>query len=128
MGRTVGSTGGGRIEVHQGSWPVSSPYLKVKSLDEVELKATVKLAEGKLTVEGCDFKAAGIQGSLKGTVNLAPAWSESVLDLAGEGQVDGTMVNLDPSIALQVQALLQQQRPLPFHVRGTLAQPELGLF
>ncbi len=127
-GKKGGSTGGGKIEVHQGSWPVNSPYLKVTSLDEVELKATVKLAEGQLAVEGCDFKAAGIQGSLKGTVNLAPVWSESVLDLAGEGQVDGTMLNLDPSIALQVQTLLQQQRPLPFHLRGTLAQPEVGLF
>gem|GEM_PF-726677 len=128
MGRRGGSAGGGRIEVHEGSWPVNSPYLKVKSLDEVELNATVKVAEGKLMVEGCDFKAAGIQGSLKGTVDLAPAWSESVLDLAGEGQVEGTLINFDPSITAQVQALLQQHRPLPFHLRGTLAQPEIGLF
>jgi type II secretion system protein N len=128
MGKKGGSTGRGKIEVHQGSLPVNSPYLKVKSLDGVELNATVKLAEGKLAVEGCDFKGAGIQGSLKGTVNLAPSRSESVLDLAGEGQVDGTLLNLDPSIAPQVQALLEQKRPLPFHLRGTLAAPEVGLF
>jgi type II secretion system protein N len=128
MGKKGGLVGGGRLEVHQGSLTVQSPYLKVKSLDEVEVKATLKLAEGKLTVEGCDFKAKGIEGSVKGTVSLAPVWSESVLDLAGEGKVDGTMLNLDPSLAPQVQALLKQQKPLPFRLRGTLGSPQVGLF
>jgi type II secretion system protein N len=128
MGKKGGLTGGGRIEVHHGSLPVESSYLKVKSLDEVELNATMKLAGGKLVVEGCDFKAKGIQGSLKGTVNLAPVWSESVLDLAGEGQVDGTLLNLDPSLAPQVQALLQQQKALPFRLRGSLGSPQVSLF
>jgi type II secretion system protein N len=127
-GKKGGSTGAGKIEVHHGSLPVESPYLKVKSLDEVELNATMKLGEGTLAVEGCDFKAKGIQGSLKGTVNLAPVWSDSVLDLAGEGQVDGTLLNLDPSIAQQVQALLQQQKPLPFRLRGSLGSPQVSLF
>ena len=128
MGEKMKSTGGGKIQLRQGNWPVSSPYLKIKSLDEMELNATVKLGEGTLTVGGCDFKATGIQGTLKGSVSLATTWSESTLDLAGEGQVDGTILNLEPAVAAQVQTLLQQNKPIPFHIRGTLGAPQLSIF
>jgi type II secretion system protein N len=128
MGDKMKSTGGGKIQLRQGSWPVNSPYLKIKSLDEMELDATVKLGKGTLTVEGCDFKAAGIQGTLKGSVNLATTWSESALELAGEGQVDGTILNLEPAVAARLQPLLQQGKPIPFHIRGTLGAPQLSMF
>jgi type II secretion system protein N len=128
MGDKMKSTGGGKIQLRQGSWPVNSPYLKIKSLDEMELNATVKLGQGTLTVEGCDFKAAGIQGTLKGSINLATTWSESALELAGEGQVDGTILNLEPAVAARVQPLLQQGKPIPFHIRGTLGAPQLSIF
>ena len=128
MGDKMKSTGGGKIELRQGSWPVNSPYLKIKSLDEMELNATVKLGQGTLTVEGCDFKAAGIQGTLKGSVNLATTWSESALELAGEGQVDGTILNLEPAVTARVQPLLQQGKLIPFHIRGTLGAPQLSIF
>jgi len=128
MGDTGKSTGGGKIQLREGSWPVESPFLKIKSLDGMELRARVKLEKGTLTVEGCDFKAAGIQGSLKGSVNLGTTWSESALELAGEGQVDGAILNLEPALAAQVQPLLQQGKPIPFHVRGTVAAPQLSIF
>lgn len=128
MGDTVKSTGGGKIQLREGSWPVESPYLKIKSLDGMELQATVKLGKGTLTVEGCDFKAAGIQGTLKGSVNLATTWSESALELAGEGQVDGSILNLEPAVAARVQPLLQQGKPIPFHIGGTVAAPQLSVF
>ena len=128
MGDTVKSTGGGKIQLREGSWPVESPYLKIKSLDGMELNATVKLAKGTLTVEGCDFKAAGIQGTLKGSVNLETTWPESVLELAGEGQVDGTILNLEPAVAARIQPLLAQGQPIPFHIRGTVGAPELSVF
>ena len=128
MGDKLKSTGGGKIQLRQGSWPVNSPYLKIKSLDEMELNATVKLEKGTLTVEGCDFKAAGIQGTLKGSVNLATTWSESALELAGEGQVDGAILNLEPTVAARIQPLLQQSKPIPFHIRGTLGAPQLSIF
>ena len=128
VGEKTKSTGGGKIQLRQGSWPVDSPYLKIKSLDEMELNATVKLEKGTLTVEGCDFKAAGIQGTLKGSVNLATTWSESALELAGEGQVDGAILNLEPTVAARIQPLLQQSKPIPFHIRGTLGAPQLSIF
>jgi type II secretion system protein N len=128
MGDKMKSAGGGKIQLRQGSWPVNSPYLKIKSVDEVNLNATVKLGEGILTVEGCDFKATGIQGTLKGAVKLAAAWPESTLDLAGEGRVDGTILNLEPAVAARVQPLLQQGTPIPFHIRGTLGAPQLSIF
>ena len=128
MGDTAKSSGAGKIQLREGSWPVESPYLTIKTLDGMELNATVKLAKGTLTVEGCDFKAAGIQGTLKGSVNLATRWPESALDLAGEGQVDGTILNLEPAVAARVQPLLQQDKPIPFHIRGTVGAPELSIF
>ena len=128
MGDKMKSTGGGKIQLRQGSWPVNSLYLKIKSLDEMELNATVKLGKGTLTVEGCDFKAAGIQGTLKGSVNLATTWSESALELAGEGQVDGTILNLEPAVTARVQPLLQQGKLIPFHIRGSLGAPQLSIF
>jgi hypothetical protein len=128
VGDTVKSTGGGKIQLREGSWPVESPYLKIKSFDGIELNGTVKLAHGILTVEGCDFKARGIQGTLKGSVNLAAAWSESALDLAGEGRIDGAILNLESPVATRVQPLLQQDKPTPFHIRGTVGAPELNIF
>jgi type II secretion system protein N len=127
-GDKMKSGGGGKIQLRQGSWPVESPYLKIKSLDEMELNATVKLGEGTLTVEGCDLKATGIQGTLKGSVSLATTWSESILELAGEGQVDGAILNLEPAVAARIQPLLQQGKPIPFHIRGTLGAPQLSIF
>jgi type II secretion system protein N len=127
MGDVVKSTGAGKIQLREGSWPVESPYLKIKSLDGVEFNATVKLEKGTLTVEGCDFKATGIRGTLKGSVNLAAAWSQSALELAGEGQVDGAILNLEPAVAAGVQRLLQQGKPIPFHIRGTVGAPKLSL-
>ena len=127
-GDKMKSTGGGKMQLRQGSWPVDSPYLKIKSLDEMELNATVKLGEGTLTIEGCDFKATGIQGTLKGSVSLATTWSESTLELAGEGQVDGVILNLEPTVAARIQPLLQQRTPIPFHIRGTLGAPQLSIF
>lgn len=128
MGDMVKSTGGGKIQLREGSWPVESPYLKIKSLDGMELNATVKLGKGALTVEGCDFKAVGIQGTLRGSVNLATTWSESALELAGEGQVDGTILNLEPAVAAQFQPLLQQGKSIPFHIGGTVGAPQLSIF
>jgi type II secretion system protein N len=128
MGDKMKSSGGGKIQLRQGSWPVNSPYLNIKSLDEMELNATVMLGKGTLTVEGCDFKAVGIQGTLKGSVNLATTWSESGLELAGEGQVDGAILNLEPAVAARVQPFLQQGNPIPFHIRGTLGAPQLSIF
>jgi type II secretion system protein N len=128
MGDMAKSTGGGKIQLREGSCPVESPYLKIKSLNEVEMSATVKLEKGTLTVGGCDFKAAGISGTLKGSVNLAAAWSQSALELAGEGQVDGTILNLEPAVAAAVQPLLQQGKAMPFHIRGTVGAPQLSIF
>jgi hypothetical protein len=48
--------------------------------------------------------------------------------LAGEGQVDGTILNLEPAVAARVQPLLQQGKPIPFHIGGTVAAPQLSVF
>lgn len=128
VGDLVNAAGGGKLKLINGSCPIDSPYLKVKNLEGLEVAATVELSSGNLKISDCQFNGKGFEGTLTGEVRLQPGLSGSVLNLAGRGQVEAALINLPADKGRVVEAFLNRGKPLPFKVRGTLAEPRLQLF
>ena len=128
LGDLVNASGGGEFQLEEGSCPIDSAYLRTSTLEGLEVYATMELSGGSLEITECEFKGQGFQGTVSGKVMLQPRLSGSTLNLAGEGQLDGDMVNLPEDKRRVAAAFLNRGKPLPFKVRGTVAQPELRLF
>jgi type II secretion system protein N len=128
FGDLVNASGGGEFQLEEGSFPIDSAYLKIRTLEGLEVYATMELSDGSLEVTECEFKGEGFQGTVSGKVMLQPRLSGSILNLAGEGQLDSDLVNLPADKRRVAAAFLNRGKPLPFKVRGTVAQPELRLF
>jgi type II secretion system protein N len=128
FGDLVNASGGGEFQLEEGSFPIDSAYLKIRTLEGLEVYATMELSDGSLEVTECEFKGEGFQGTVSGKVMLQPRLSGSILNLAGEGHLDSDLVNLPADKRRVAAAFLNRGKPLPFKVRGTVAQPELRLF
>jgi type II secretion system protein N len=128
VGDVVNSAGGGNFKLVNGSCPIDSPYLKAKTLEGLEVSATIALADGNFKINDCQFSGKGFQGTLTGEVRLQPGLSSSVLNLTGRGQLEAELINLPADKARVAEAFLNRGKPLPFKVGGTIAQPELRLF
>lgn len=124
----VNASGGGEFQLEEGSCPIDSAYLTTRTLEGLEVSATIELSGGSLKITECEFKAQGLQGTVSGKVILQPRLAESTLNLAGEGQLDGGMLNLPADTRRVAAAFLNRGKPLPFKVRGTVAEPEFRLF
>jgi type II secretion system protein N len=128
LGDLVNASGGGEFQLEEGSCPIDSAYLRTRTLEGLEVSATIELSGGSLEIAECEFKGQGFQGTVSGTVLLQPRLSGSTLNLAGEGQLDGDMLNLPADKRQVAAAFLNRGKPLPFKVRGTVAEPEFRLF
>jgi type II secretion system protein N len=128
VGDVVNSAGGGNFKLVNGSCPIDSPYLKAKTLEGLEVSATIALADGNFKINDCQFSGKGFQGTLTGEVRLQPGLSSSVLNLTGRGQLEAELINLPADKARVAEAFLNRGKPLPFKVRGTVAEPRLQLF
>ena len=128
LGDLVNASGGGEFQLEEGSCPIDSAYLTIRTLEGLEVYATMELSGGSLEITECEFKGQGFQGTVSGKIMLQPQLSGSILNLAGEGQLDSDMVNLPADKRRVAAAFLNRGKPLPFKVRGTVAQPELRLF
>ena len=121
-------SGMGTLRLIKGSCPIEHPYLKVKTLDGLEVSAAFKLDRGELEITGCRFQAQGIQGTLDGIVQLQSRLHESVLDLAGQCQIDPALLDFGAGSNRGLVVLLNKNTSLPFRLRGALAAPRLSLF
>jgi type II secretion system protein N len=121
-------TGGGTFQLKGGSCGIDSPFLKVNSLDDLEVSAAMSFADGKLEINSCAFKASGLRGSIKGTLAFRSSLPQSILELSGQCQIDSGLLNLDQATGKAVPAFLEQKRPIPFRLTGTLASPNFRLF
>ena len=128
LGDLVNASGGGEFQLEDGSCPIDSAYLRIRTLEGLEVSATIALSGGSLEITECEFKGQGFQGTVSGKVMLQPRLSGSTLNLAGEGQLDADMVNLPADKRRVAAAFLNRGKPLPFKVRGTVAEPEFRLF
>ena len=128
VGDLVNAAGGGNFKLVNGGCPVDSPYLKVRTLEGLKVSATVEVSGGNAKIRDCQFSGKGFQGTLDGEVKLAPELSSSALNLAGRGQIEAEMIDLPPDKLRMAEAILNRGKPLPFHVRGTIAEPRLVLF
>ena len=128
LGDPVNASGGGEFQLEEGSFPIDSAYLRTRTLERLEVSATIELSGGSLEITKCEFKGQGFQGTVSGTVILQPRLFSSTLNLAGKGQLDGDMVNLPADKRRVAAAFLNRGKPLPFKVRGTVAEPEFRLF
>jgi type II secretion system protein N len=128
LGDLMNASGGGEFQLEEGSCPIDSAYLRIRTLEGLEVYATVELSDGSLKITDCEFKGQGFQGTVSGKVMLQPRLSGSILNLAGEGNLDSDMINLPTDKRRLAAAFLNQGKPLPFKVHGTVAQPELRLF
>ena len=122
------SSGMGTLRLTKGSCPIEHPYLKVKTLDGLEVSAAFKLDRGELQITGCRFQAQGIQGTLDGIVQLQSRLHESVLDLAGQCRIDPGLLDFAAGSNRGLVVILGKNTTLPFRLRGTLAAPTLSLF
>ena len=120
--------GTGKLQLVKGSSEVKSPYLKVNTVDDLQVDADIMLHGERLEIVSCQFKARGLRGSLVGVVKLRSTLSESELDLRGRGKMDATFVDPTDPTGRAAYALLKQNRLLPFHLRGTAKSPDLRLF
>ena len=128
VGDLVNSAGGGNFKLVNGSCPIDSPYLRAKTLEGFEVSATITLADGNFKINDCQFSGKGFQGTLTGEVRLQPGLSSSVLNLTGRSQLEAEMINLPADKSRVAEAFLNRGKPLPFKVRGTIAEPRLVLF
>ena len=128
VGDLENAAGGGNLRLTDGSCPIDTPYLKAKTLEGLEVVATVELSGGNLKISECKFNGKGFEGTLTGEVRLQPRLSGSVLNLAGRGQVEAQLINIPADKGRVAEAFLNRGKPLPFKVRGTVAEPRLQLF
>jgi type II secretion system protein N len=128
VGDLVHSVGGGNFKLVNGSCPIDSPYLKARTLEGLEVAATIELSDGNLKINDCQFNGKGFKGTVTGEVRLQPGLSSSVLNLAGRGQVEAELIDLPADKGRVAEAFLNRGKPLPFKVRGTIAEPRLQLF
>jgi len=128
VGDLENAAGGGNFKLVEGICPIDSPYLKVKTLEGLELSATIELSGGSFKISDCQFSGKGFQGTLNGEVKLQPGLTSSVLNLAGRGQVEAELIDLPADKGRVAEAFLNRGKPLPFKVRGTIAEPRLVLF
>ena len=128
VGDLVNAAGGGNFKLAGGSCPIDSPYLKVKTLEGLEVSATVELSGGSFTISDCQFSGKGFQGTLTGEVRLQPGLTNSALNLAGQGRVEAELIDFPGDKGRVAESFLNRGKPLPFHVRGTIAEPRLQLF
>jgi len=128
VGDLVNSAGGGNFKLVNGSCPIDSPYLKAQTLEDLEVSATIALADGNFKINDCQFNGKGFQGTLTGEVRLQPGLSSSVLNLTGRSQLDAELINLPADKGRVAEAFLNRGKPLPFKVRGTIAEPRLVIF
>ena len=124
----INSSGSGRLRLTDGSCPIEHPYLRVNTLDGLEVSAAVALDKGELEIDDCRFKAKGIKGRLDGKVQLQSRLFESVLDVAGQFQIDPNMLKPGTGFNSGLMSFLDNRSLLPFHLRGTVAAPTLSLF
>ena len=128
VGDLVNAAGGGNFKLVDGSCPIDFPYLKVKTLEGLEVSVTIKLSGGSLTISDCGFSGKGFQGALTGEVRLQPGLTSSALNLAGQGQVEAELIDFPADKRSVAETFLNRGKPLPFRVRGTIAEPKLQLF
>ena len=128
VGDLVNAAGEGNFKLVDGSCPIDSPYLKVKTLEGLEVSATIKLSGGSFTISDCRFSGKGFQADLTGEVRLLPGLTSSTLNLAGQGQVDAELIDFPADKGSVAETFLSRGKPLPFKVRGTIAEPKLQLF
>ena len=128
VGDLINAAGGGNVKLVDGSCPIDFPYLKAKTLEGLEVSATIELSGGSFKISDCQFNGKGFQGTLTGDVRLQPGLTNSVLNLAGRGQVEAEMINLPADKRRVAEAFLNRGKPLPFQVRGTIGEPRLQLF
>jgi type II secretion system protein N len=128
LGDLIRASGGGEFQLEEGSCPIDSAYLRIRTLEGLEVYATMALSDGSLEITDCEFKGQGFQGTVSGKVMLQPRLSGSILNLAGEGQLDSDMINLPADKRRAAAAFLNRGKPLPFKVRGTIEVPQLSLF
>lgn len=124
----LNSAGGGTLQLVDGSCSIDSPFLTAKTLTGLEVSASIALSGGNLLIRECQFRGQGLEGTVSGEVKLQPALSTSIVALSGLGQVDPKLLNIPADKRRVAEAFLNQGRPLPFKVRGTVAEPRLALF
>ena len=122
------TSGSGEIKLIEGSFPIKYPYWKVETLNRLEVKAAIKLDGGELEISNCRFRADGLECTLEGTVRLRSRLYESVLDISGECKVDPSLIDFSSRYNKDLLALLDRNKSLPFHLRGTVIAPRLNLF
>jgi type II secretion system protein N len=124
----LSSSGGGTFQLVDGSCSIDSPFLREHTLKGLEVTASIALSGGNLHIKNGQFKGQGLEGTVSGEVKLQPGLSTSILNLAGLGQVDPNLLNIPAEKRRVAEAFLNQGRPLPFKVRGTIAEPRLTIF
>ena len=124
----LNAAGGGNFKLVHGSCPIDAPYLKAKTLEGLELSATIQLSGGSFKISDCQFSGKGFQGTLTGEVRLQPGLTGSVLNLVGRGQVEAELMDFPADKRKVVEAFLNRGKPLPFRVGGTITEPRLQLF
>ena len=124
----LSSVGGGTFQLVDGSCSIESPFLREDTLKGLELSASIALSGGSLHIKNCQFSGQGLEGTVSGEIKLQPGLSASILNLAGLGQVDPDLLNIPTDKRRVAEAFLNQGKPLPFKVRGTVAEPVLTLF
>jgi type II secretion system protein N len=128
VGDLVNAAGGGNFKLVNGSCAVDSPYLKARTLAGLNVSATIEISGGKVKLKDCQFSGKGFHGTLAGDVKLEPRLGSSALNLAGRGQIEAELIALPPDKLRVAEAFLNRGKPLPFRVRGTIAEPRLVLF
>jgi type II secretion system protein N len=124
----TGLSGSGELNLKEGNWAGRSGYLSDRTIADLDVSIAVQLHGGILTLSQCRFSARGLEGSLSGTVKLEPRLTESALDVTGVSRVDRTLVNRAALTGTGLGAVLEQNKPIPFHLGGTLGTPRLRLF
>ena len=126
LGDLVNASGGGELKLEEGSCPIDSAYLRTRTLEGLEVSATIELSGGSLEITECEFKGQGFQGTVSGKVMLQPRLAGSTLNLAGEGQLDGDMVNLPADKRRVAAAFLNRGKPLLLRCEAPWRNPSFG--
>jgi hypothetical protein len=122
------AVGKGELVLEGGSCPIDFPHLRLKKIDGIEANAVLSLEDGRLQISECQFSSQAVQGMMKGVMGLQPVLSESTLDLKGQGQVDASLITMPSSAGRGQPGVFDKNKPIPFRIRGTIAEPLLGIF